>query len=195
MLIMTKRNGLPVLNNNQKIFLNEYLIHRNATKAYKKAYPKATYNTARTNSARTLANANIKAHISKKLQEIEDSFKLSLDECLGQYARIAKSNMMDYLIIHDLTGDVDVSLSKLTYDQAAAIQSVTTEEFTDEETGKTTKKTKIKLYAKDTALLNYGKHLGGFVSKVEHSGIVELAQKMKQARERSKGVSNENHIE
>lgn len=181
---MTKEKKLPTLNENHKQFLNEYMIHRNATKAYLKAYPQATYNTCRTNGARLLANANIKAHLSKKLASIEKRFDLSIEECLGQLGRIAKSNMMDYITIYP-SGEAKIDLSNMTYEQAAAIQSITTEEFTDDN-GQITRKTKIRLYAKDTALVNYGKHLGGFVNKVEHSGVVELAEKIKQARARAK---------
>ena len=50
------------LNKKQKAFADYYIESLNATESYKMAY-NCSYNTARTNGARLLTNANIKKYI------------------------------------------------------------------------------------------------------------------------------------
>lgn len=186
---MTETNRLPKLTPKQKIFCDQYILHRNATKAYMESYKNKSYAASRALASRLLTKDNIKRYLAIKLQEIENRFKLSVDDCLGQISRIAKANMLDYVSI-DESGEATVNLTNLNYDQAAAIQEVITEEFEDEQ-GRTRRKTKIKLYSKDSAAINYGKHLGAFKQKIEHTGVVELAQQIKLARRRvSKDADN-----
>jgi phage terminase small subunit len=45
---------------------------------------------------------------------------------------------------------------------------------------------KVKLWDKNKALENLGRYLKLFTDKVEHSGTVELAERLKEARERAK---------
>ena len=55
------------LNDKQKAFADYYIESLNATESYKRAY-ECSYNTARTNGARLLTNANIKNYISFTIQ-------------------------------------------------------------------------------------------------------------------------------
>ena len=60
---MAKKNEYG-LTKNQQIFVDEYLIDLNGTRAYKEAYKRCkSDNTARTTASRLLANANIKGYI------------------------------------------------------------------------------------------------------------------------------------
>ena len=52
------------LNEKQKAFADYYIESLNATESYKKVY-ECSYNTARTNGARLLTNANIKKYIDE----------------------------------------------------------------------------------------------------------------------------------
>jgi len=75
---------------------------------------------------------------------------ISADAVLQELARIAFANMMDYMTIQE--GDAYVDLSKVTREQAAAIQEITSETYIDGYEGKgeeekpiVVKRTKFKL--------------------------------------------------
>ena len=58
----------------QRKFADEYLVDCNATRAYKAAYPRVKNDVvAATNGGRLLRNADIKAYIEKKLEEISSA--------------------------------------------------------------------------------------------------------------------------
>lgn len=58
------------MNDNQKIFADEYLIDRNATRAYKAAYPEVkTDNSAAVSGNRLLRNDKVAEYIKEKLDE------------------------------------------------------------------------------------------------------------------------------
>lgn len=167
----------------QKYFCDRYVIHRNATKAYQEAY-ECTYNTAKVEGYRNLEKPSVKEYLKNKFAEIEEQYKLTLDDCLGVLARIVKSNPMDYITVNE-DGGAEIDLSTLTRDQAEAIQSITTE-TTYSKKGDKIITNKINFYSKDAAAINYGKHLGGFKTKVEHSATNDLSVLIRQARNRSK---------
>lgn len=59
------------LTEKQKLFVDEYLIDLNATRAYKVAYPHVkSEGTARACSSRLLTKANIKTYIDEQLKKI-----------------------------------------------------------------------------------------------------------------------------
>nr|DAL05339.1 MAG TPA: Terminase small subunit [Caudoviricetes sp.] len=181
---MDKKSKLkrePKLTPKQKLFCDEWLIHRNATRAYLKAYG-GTYETARVEGPKNLAKPSCREYLDKKLAEIEKRYAINLETCIAGLSRIAIANMLDYI-----NNDGTVDLSVLDHDQAAAIQEITVETY-EERTGRgdeTVKRVKIKLHDKKGALLELGKHFGGFKTKVEHSVTNDLADLMKKARERS----------
>ena len=47
---------------------------------------------------------------------------------------------------------------------------------------------KIKTWDKQTALVNIGRHLGMFTDKIEHSGAIDLAERLRKAQERLGGL-------
>lgn len=58
------------MNDNQKIFADEYLIDRNATRAYKAAYPEVkTDNSAAVSGNRLLRNDKVAEYIKEKMDE------------------------------------------------------------------------------------------------------------------------------
>lgn len=65
---------------NQKIFVDEYLIDLNATRAYKTAYPNIKNDVvAATNGGRLLRNAQIKIEIEKRMKEREKRTEITQD--------------------------------------------------------------------------------------------------------------------
>ena len=77
------------LNEKQKAFADFYIESLNATESYKKAY-ECSYNTARTNGARLLTNANIKKYIDEIMSLKDESRIASQDEILQILTDIAR---------------------------------------------------------------------------------------------------------
>lgn len=77
------------LNEKQKAFADYYIESLNATESYKKAY-ECSYNTARTNGARLLTNANIKKYIDDVMSSKDESRIASQDEILQILTDIAR---------------------------------------------------------------------------------------------------------
>ena len=77
------------LNEKQKAFADYYIESLNATESYKKAY-ECSYNTARTNGARLLTNANIKNYIDEVMIAKDESRIASQDEILQILTDIAR---------------------------------------------------------------------------------------------------------
>src|SRR5690625_7137464 len=56
----------------QQNFADEYIISGNASEAYKKSYKNVKKDsTARANSSRLLANANVSAYIAERMEELK----------------------------------------------------------------------------------------------------------------------------
>ena len=77
------------LNDKQKAFADYYIESLNATESYKKVY-ECSYNTARTNGARLLTNANIKKYIDEVMNAKDESRIASQDEILQILTDIAR---------------------------------------------------------------------------------------------------------
>jgi phage terminase small subunit len=88
-------------------------------------------------------------------------FDLSAERILGELARIALANMQDYVTVGPDGETRFVDPARLSRDQAAALQEMTIEEFTDH--GKTKRRVRYKLADKRAALVDIGRHLGLFV--------------------------------
>ena len=78
-----------------QIFADEYIISLNATQSYLKAYPEATYNTARTEGCKLLAEPNIKKYIDKRLASKEDERIMKQDEILMLLTAIARGEQTE----------------------------------------------------------------------------------------------------
>ena len=79
----------------QKIFADEYLIDLNATQSYLKAYPEATYNTARTEGCKLLAEPNIKNYIDEQMAKKQDDRIMKQDEILRLLTAIARGEQTE----------------------------------------------------------------------------------------------------
>ena len=77
------------LTEKQKAFSDYYIESLNATESYKIAY-NCSYNTARTNGARLLTNANIKKYIDETMSAKDESRIASQDEILQILTDIAR---------------------------------------------------------------------------------------------------------
>jgi phage terminase small subunit len=162
-----KQNRSKKLTEKQKLFVAEYLVDLNATKAYIRAgySPKSANECA----ARMLANASIQQLISESLRKRTDKLEITSERILSELAYMGFSNMLDYIGTTEF-GDAYVDLSSLTREQAKAIQEITVEAYTEGrgEDTREIKRTKFKLADKRGSLELLGKHLKLFTDRHEH---------------------------
>ena len=86
-----------------QIFADEYIISLNATQSYLKAYPEATYNTARTEGCKLLAEPNIKNYIDEQMAKKQDERIMKQDEILRLLTSIARGEQTEQTL--QLCGD------------------------------------------------------------------------------------------
>ena len=86
-----------------QIFADEYIINLNATQSYLKAYPEATYNTARTEGSKLLAEPNIKSYIDEQMAKKQDERIMKQDEILMLLTSIARGEQTEQTL--QLCGD------------------------------------------------------------------------------------------
>lgn len=162
----------------QKLFVKEYLVDLNATRAAIAAG--YSENGADVAGSRLLVNVRVKAEIEQALTRTCAKLDITVEKVLGELAKLGFSNMQDYIVVSD-DGYAYADLSKLTREQAAAIQEITTDTYT-ERTGegdetRVVKKCKFKLADKRGSLELLGKYLKLFTDKVEVSGKLEHEHK------------------
>lgn len=148
---------------NQKIFVDEYLIDLNATRAYKTAYPNIKNDVvAATNGGRLLRNAQIKIEIEKRMKEREKRTEITQDKVIKELANLAFTDRIDIVTI--TSGRVIIqNFDDLTIEQRACIAGVKETKFGIE----------VLFYGKEKALEMLGRHLGMFNDKIEVKGELE----------------------
>lgn len=166
----------------QKLFVKEYLVDLNATRAAIAAgYSEKT---ARQQGARLLSNVDIATELAESAQKRAEKLDISAEKVLTELSRMAFCNMLDYMRVQD--GDAYVDFSTLTREQAAAIQEIIVEEYSEGK-GKERrdiKRTKFKLAEKRGSLELLGRHLKLFTDKIEHSGTINYTEALTKAKER-----------
>lgn len=107
------------LTEREERFCREYVCDAalNATKAFQKAFPAATYGTARCESSKLLANPNIKARIKEMQQERAIRLELAPERLLSELMKMAFYDPSDF---YDDDGRVK-PLRELEPDQRAII--------------------------------------------------------------------------
>ena len=89
----------------QKIFADDYIICLNATQAYKKAYPNIKKDeVARANGSRLLANANVKAYIDERLEELKSERVADQQEVLEFLTSVMRGEVTEPLLVLDGEG-------------------------------------------------------------------------------------------
>lgn len=141
------------------------------------AYEQVGYTAKTANALAACASRLLNdAKIQLRLQELQSQVTSKAVEkaaitkaaVLEELAKIGFANMLDYIQTQP-DGYAYVDLSKLTRDQAAAIQEVVVEEYKEGrgEDARDVKRVKFKLADKKGALVDIGKHLGMFIDRQE----------------------------
>lgn len=156
-----------------KIFVLNYIVDWNASRAYKVAYPSASDETARSNSSKLLTNANIQAYVEDIQKDLEKVAGLSRLKILQEHQKLAFSSIAH---LH-LTWITRKEFDQLTDDQKACIAEISTQtrfekDYSTDPDGTVMQidYVKIKLYDKQKSLDSISKMLGyNEPEKIEHS--------------------------
>lgn len=164
----------------QKIFCDEYLVDLNATRAYKAAYKNIKKDeTARTNGSRLLTNANVKSYIDKRMKDREKRTEIKQDDVVKEFASIANDDIKNYLSFRTEKVFVGYDSDGLPVQDYRTIinmkdsDDINTKNISEISIGKDGQ-FKFKLYERDNALIQLGKHLGMFKDKVEVTGNMKV---------------------
>lgn len=165
----------------QQRFVDEYLIDNNATQAAKRAgYSEKT---AHVIGGENLKKPAIAAAISEALEAQQERTQITADRVLKELARIATSDVRKLLT----DGESLRPVSTLDDDTAAAIASVeivAKPGEVDEDGNRTIEHVhKIKMWDKNTALTQLGRHFKMFTDRIE--GDVTLSDRIADARSRT----------
>ena len=87
---------VPLSKRHQKV-LKEYLISFSQVKAYQKAYPSVTYDSAKASAARLFADVNFKSHLQSRLDESH----MSADEAVKRMTDQARADVGDIVDVED----------------------------------------------------------------------------------------------
>lgn len=173
----------------RSIFVREYLVDRNGTRAAIAAgyAPKS----ASVTSCRLLRNAKVRAEVSELTEQKLERLEITADAVLQELAKIAFANMKDYWSVRD-DGSIYVDLARITPIQAAGLADLRIDEY-ESESGRI-KRTRVRLGPKTRALELIGKHLKLWNDRTEaKNGCPEgLAERLEKARQRVlRGMSDE----
>ncbi len=80
----------------QQLFALEYLKDLNGAGAYRRSGYKGRGNTAEVEACRLLRNPRVKAIIDRELTDRHERLKMTADEVVEAFSRIARANMKDY---------------------------------------------------------------------------------------------------
>ncbi|MPW25961.1 terminase small subunit [Alkalibaculum sp. M08DMB] len=167
------------LTEKQKLFINEYLIDLNATRAYKEVYKSTKKDeTARANSSRLLKKQKIIDYLDAQMKEREKRTEITQDKVLKELAKIGFADIKDYLeyktaktVVGYEEGEPIIDYSQI----IDVIDSKNVDTSIIQEVSISKDGTfKFKLYDKQRALTDIGKHLGMFTDKTEISGDIGL---------------------
>lgn len=157
-------------------FAREYVIDLNG----KRAAIAAGYseNGADSKASQLLGKVKVQRLVARLQSERATRLEVKADRVVEELARLAFSNMADYMEIDEDGKPVGLNLRSLTRDQAAAIQEISEDATGGSGDGerRLILRTKFKLADKGANLERLGRHLGMFPNKVEHNLDSSLAE-------------------
>ena len=168
---------------NQKIFVSEYIVDRNATRAYLESYKSVKKeNVAAQSGSALLRNPKVAAAIADALDAQQKRTEITADKTLRECGRIAFS---DPRKVFDEAGSLK-PVHDFDDDTAAAVSSI---EVVCKQAGggEVEHVHKIRFWDKNAAINNLGKHFKLFIEQlniggevaVNHEGIMERVLKEK----------------
>lgn len=159
------KGALAPLSEQDEIFVAEYLVHFNALKAARAAG--YTKDVAKNKSHTWVSMLGPKPHVARAirtaLQARLNRLNVTADAVIAELAKLGFSNMLNY-VSFDQDGVPFFDLTNLNHDTAAAIKTLTIDEYKEGrgEQQRELRRVKIELYDKKAALVSLGQHLGIF---------------------------------
>jgi phage terminase small subunit len=102
--LLCRKEG-ETMTDKQRRFCDEYLIDCNATRAYKAAYPTVKGDTvASANASRLLGNANIKAYLDEKMQEISSEKVATAEEVIEYLTSVMRGKSKSEVVVIEGSG-------------------------------------------------------------------------------------------
>ncbi len=173
----------------QQLFVDEYLIDLNATRAYKAVYKNCRSDeTAAAAGARMLRNANVAEYIGKRMKDRAKRMEITQDQVIKELAAIAFSNGADYAQV--VSEPIIVNGSYVMDPDTGNLKTletvrITTTDQLPEEKKKAIAGIKEGKYGievstcdKVKALELLGRHLGMFKDRIEVTGLNEEKSKL-----------------
>jgi phage terminase small subunit len=156
------------LTEKQKLFIDEYLVDLNATRAYKVIYKNVKNGeTAAAASARMLRNVKVKEYLDQRIKDREKRTEITQDKVLKELAAIAFANGSDFAVVKN--GMVAIAdTNSISEEKRKAIASIKETKFGIE----------VATCDKVKALELLGRHLGMFKDKLEVSGLDKEVSKL-----------------
>jgi phage terminase small subunit len=145
-----KKAKNAALTDAEERFCDEYIVSLNATTAYQRAYPGASYTSARARGSELRAKLSIKAAIEGRQKALRKRNNCEADRVVQELVRLAFSDIEDVV---DLTLPANPCLrnrDEIPPDARRAIQEISRTQFG----------VKVKLASKDAALDKLMRHLG-----------------------------------
>lgn len=153
----------------ERIFIEEYLQHWNATEAYHRAHPRAQRNTCWTEGNKTLRKPEVQAEIKKRLDEAS----MTADEVLVRLGRHAKASHEPWMRIEkdgfvhldfssqEARGQLDL-IKKIRTKRTRRVEGrgKDAEQWEDETV-------EVELVDQQNALIQIGKHHQLFMEKIK----------------------------
>lgn len=113
-----------------------------------------------------LKRPHVQAELARLQLNVSNRTARTLADVVAELEKIAFSNTLDFSKLTP-DGDLIPDFSNLTREQAAAISEIQIDTYVDGkgEDAREVKRVRVKLHDKKGALVDLGKHLGGFVNK------------------------------
>ena len=94
------------MTDNQFLFANEYLVDRNATRAYKAAYPRVKKDAAAaSNGSLLLKDPEVKAYIDEQLEKMASERIADAREVLEYLTAVIRGQSCSQIVVVEGTGD------------------------------------------------------------------------------------------
>lgn len=172
------------LTNKETIFVDEYLIDFNGTRAYMVAYPRTkNKNTAGVKAFQLLRKDKIDAEIKKRMADRIRRTEIKQDDVVREFAKIAFANVSDFVKVvtietpyDDIDPETGELVERVSQQQRVCIKN--TDELTDDQKAAISSikqganGIEIRFHDKNDALTALGRHVGMFRDKLELSGTI-----------------------
>ena len=186
---LKRRKVVKPLTEGQAKFLERYLVHWNAYRAYCEAYPGCAVGTARRMSIELRGHPGIAPYIKAAQREIEKRYAPTRKNALSELAALGFSNIQDFYTDQGALKP----LNQLPRHAAAAVKKLKSKEITaiDLETGEERvvgHERELELHDKVAALRMIGQHVGLFADETDAGAAVrDFAALLREARARVTG--------